>query len=654
VSKQVVTEGNEMCGIAGFFSSNQRLRNDAMNGILSQMTSVIKHRGPDGEGFWTDDLAGIALGHRRLSIIDLSSHGAQPMHSRCGNLAMIYNGEVYNAPELAIDLKKNGATFQGTSDTEVILEAFSQWGVEATLQKLIGMFAIALWNKSTSDLFLIRDRLGIKPLYWSLNDGDFIFASELKALRQHPACPTELNDTAMDDYLRKGFISGTQSIYKDVFKLLPGTVLRYKQGNSPSTHHFWSLQEVVSRATHAPFTGNFDEAKEELDILLRDAVKIRMISDVSLGTFLSGGIDSSLVTAIMQSESPRPVQTFSIGFNESRFDEAPHAASIAKFLGTEHTEMYVTPEDAFNVIPDIPTIFDEPFSDPSQIPTYLLSKLTREHVTVALSGDGGDELFAGYDRYFIGNKFAKILNQPKSVRQLQAKILSSISPRLGNQISTILPSRLGAHFAGHKLQRIPAALQDGKFTTLYQSILSHHQRPSEALLNNVEAPTPQYGDFSELGIDDRISMMQFIDTLDYMPNDILTKVDRASMAASLEARVPLIDHRIVEFSWSIAPEFKTDGISGKRILRELLYQYVPKELIDRPKKGFTVPIGDWLRGPLKQWAEDLLTTDSLKKTDVFDITHVRNCWKQHQKAQVNWEYHLWDILNLQAWLLNSK
>lgn len=617
------------------------------------MAIAIKHRGPDGEGYWCDEKSGVALGHKRLSIVDLSPTGAQPMHSRCGRLVMVYNGEVYNAPDLSKDLIKTGAVFQGTSDSEVILEAFSQWGIEKALEKIIGMFAIAIWEKNSKELVLVRDRLGIKPLYWSFVEGELLFASELSAMRQHRLCSTEINDGATAGFLRKGYIGGTSTILKNVYKLLPGNLLRFKLNEHPEIDKYWSLQEVVSNGYNDKFDGSFTEATEQLNELLTNAITMRMISDVPLGSFLSGGIDSSVVASIMQKNSSSPIRTFSIGFHESQFNEAPHAASIAKHLGTDHTEMYVSPEDALEVIPSLPTIFDEPFSDPSQIPTYLLSKLTREHVTVALSGDGGDELFAGYDRYFTAQNFSTLLRQPGFLRKIQGNLIDTISVDHANRISKLLPKKFGKHFAGHKLQRISPALYDGKFTTLYDSVLSHVQKTSSALKTGTEATnTPP-----EFPLEHRfnnIPSMQYIDTLDYMPNDILTKVDRASMAVSLEARVPLIDHRIVEFSWRLPHSYKVKNGSGKHILKEVLYQYVPKELLDRPKMGFSIPIGQWLRGPLKDWAEDLLTTDALTATDVFNPPYVRKIWLQHQSLQVNWEYHLWDIINLQAWLFSNK
>ncbi len=642
-----------MCGITGFISPSPKPESDLKKQI-HKMARAINHRGPDGEGYWQDKDFGVALGHKRLSIVDLSPTGAQPMHSTCGQLVMVYNGEVYNAPELSKDLIKTGAKFRGTSDSEVILEGFSQWGIHRTLEKLVGMFAIAIWNKQSKELYLIRDRLGIKPLYWTHTKGELIFASELKALKQHPLCPTTINDNATANYMRKGYIGGSTTIYKNVQKLLPGNILRFKAKESPEIKPFWSLREVVSNATNDQYTGTFDEAKEHLTTILKDAVQKRMLSDVPLGSFLSGGIDSSLVAAIMQSHSSSPVRTFSIGFNESKFNEAPHAAAVAQHLGTDHTEMYVSPSDAFEVIPNLPTIFDEPFSDPSQIPTYLLSKLTREHVTVALSGDGGDELFAGYDRYFTANAFAKLLRQPTILRKLQANLIDSVSMETANRISKVLPKNMGKHLAGHKLQRISPALHDGKITTLYHSVLSHKQQTAMILRSGTESVDidPEFP--TGFNTKSNIALLQYIDTLDYLPNDILTKVDRASMAVSLEARVPLIDHRVVEFSWRLPHKYKVDNGTGKHILKEILYQYVPRELLDRPKMGFSVPIGEWLRGPLQTWAEDLLTTDALNSTEVFNTDYVRNIWQQHQSLQVNWEFHLWDILNLQSWLLETK
>ncbi|OED36845.1 asparagine synthase (glutamine-hydrolyzing) [Chromatiales bacterium (ex Bugula neritina AB1)] len=642
-----------MCGIAGIINSTaqspERLRN-----LATKMATAINHRGPDGDGIWTDADNRVALAHKRLSIVDLTPSGAQPMISHCGNYIMVYNGEVYNATEIAAELRKTGTIFRGTSDTEVILGAIAQWGLNETIEKLIGMFSLALWDIRTKTLTLVRDRLGIKPLYWSFVNDTFIFASELKALLHHPVCPREVNKGAISSYLQKCYINGPDSIYCGVHKLLPGHLLTLVSGKSPKIREFWSMSNVAKSGTDNQFDGSIEEAEAHLEALVKSATSMRMLSDVPLGAFLSGGVDSSLVAALMQHESSKPIKTFSIGFEDSQFNEAPHAAEVAKHLGTDHTELYVTPQNAMDVIPNLHTIFDEPFSDPSQIPTYLLCKMTRQHVTVALSGDGGDELFTGYERYFTVNNNSAILKQPRIIRNTGARILNSISPVWANRMRTILPGRVSHLLAGHKIHRIPPALRDGQLATLYQSTLAHYSQPNNLMLSDEEIDDPVYQQAQSIKFKDSFSLMQFIDTLDYLPGDILTKLDRTSMATSLEARVPLLDHRIVEFAWTLPQIYKAGNGEGKRILKNVLYKHVPRNLIERPKMGFGVPIGQWLRGPLNSWAEDLLSHDSLKSTGILDPNIIRKHWNQHKKHQVNWEYHLWDVLNLQSWAINNS
>lgn len=640
-----------MCGITGFITTDSA-STDELHTLARRMADAISHRGPDSDGYWVDDSPAVALAHRRLSVVDLTPTGAQPMVSHCGNFIIAYNGEVYNATEIAQDLKDT--MFRGTSDTEVILEACASWGVKKTVERLIGMFAFALWDRRNRTLVLVRDRLGIKPLYWSNSSGTLIFGSELKALTKHPKCPTTLNRNAIASYLRKCYINGPESIYKGVEKLQPGHILTVTHGGTPTLQQFWSLKDIATRSQTRQFSGTDEEATEQLESLLADAVAKRMIADVPLGAFLSGGVDSSMVAALMQRHSSNPIKTFSIGFNEEKYNEAIYAADVAKHLGTDHTELYVTPKEALDVIPQLHTMYDEPFADASQIPTYLVSKMTRQHVTVALSGDGGDELFAGYERYFNTHKFRHIFKQPQALLNLEARLLEQLTPTSANRLSSLLPKPIGNLIAGHKLQRIPPFLREGRLTSMYQRALSHTEDPASLLLAGSESVDLVWSEAESMNFNDNFAMMQYIDTLDYLPGDILTKVDRASMAASLEARVPLLDHRVVEFAWTLPQHLRVRHGEGKWLLKQVLYKYVPKAMIDRPKMGFSVPIGTWLRGPLKDWSEDLLSQHSLIETEIFKPDIIIQRWNEHKAGKVNWEYHLWDVLNLQAWAKSHR
>lgn len=641
-----------MCGIAGF-TSRKIQPGDVFNSIANKMADRIKHRGPDAQAIWTDAEAGVTLAHRRLSIVDLSPAGSQPMISSSGNWVLVYNGEIYNAEELRQELKQN--QWRGTSDTEVIIEAIDQWGVAKTVSKLIGMFAFAAWNRRSRTLTLARDRLGIKPLYWCKTSSSLIFASELKALRAHPECPSDLDRTSMAGFLRNCYINNPRTIYKNVNQLQPGWLLHWDHENqSDKFEQYWSLADVSRAGTANQINCNDKEAITRLDDLLGDAVKRRMVADVPLGAFLSGGIDSSVVVAQMQKFSNTPVKTFSIGFEDPTFDESHHAAQVANHLNTDHTQLIMTAQDALEVIPDLPGMYDEPFSDASQIPTFLVSKMTREHVTVALSGDGGDELFAGYRRYFDTIRHDYLITQPALLRNLEAAILERITPENIKSFNWALPKSIEKKLGGSKLQRIPPLLREGSRLSLYRQFMSRVENPSDVLIDSNE-PTYNKWDLAST-IDfgnDRYSLMQFIDTLDYLPDDILTKVDRASMAVSLEARVPILDHRIVEFSWRLPEHLKVRNGQGKWLLRKVLYEYVPQKIIDRPKKGFSVPIGTWLKGPLREWAGDLLSKESLNKTNIFKQESIQRKFQQHLNDEINWDLHLWDALSLQAWALKN-
>ena len=642
-----------MCGIAGILTRRPR-SSEELRRMALKMSGAIRHRGPDGDGVWVDAESGIAVSHRRLSIVDLSTNGSQPMVSSCGTMVMVYNGEIYNTDELRDDLIAIGTVFNGSSDTEVILEGFVRWGVRQTTEKLIGMFALAVWDRRDQSLTMVRDRLGIKPLYWSNNSGNIIFGSELKALRQHPDCPRELNRNAIAGYIRNCYINNPSTIFQGVQQLQPGWIMRCKlNASKPVFEQYWSLKEVVSTGRSSQFSGSDSEAVAELNALLSDAVSRRMVADVPLGAFLSGGVDSSAVTALMQKASATPIKTFSIGFNEEGYNESEHASAVAKHLKTDHTELFVTAEDALKVIPELPAIYDEPFADASQIPTFLLSKLTREHVTVALSGDGGDELFAGYERYFTAYKMRQLIRQPELLRKLQASSIERLSPEVIKKLSTFLPESVSYKLRGGKYKRLVPLLREGTMRGIYRRLQSHSEHPADILTGGVE---PEYKAWEDSDLDfdgDFYGLMQYTDTLDYLPDDILTKIDRASMATSLEARVPILDHRVAEYSWTLPTKMKVRDGKGKWILRQLLYQYVPPSIIDRPKKGFAVPVGIWLKGPLREWAEDLLSENSLKQTGIFKAEPIRRTWQEHLAGDANREFHLWDILSLQSWAISN-
>ncbi len=639
-----------MCGIAGFVT-NDNCSDDELKFRSRCMADAISHRGPDSEGYWTDCTMGVALAHRRLSILDLSERGAQPMISQCGNLVMVYNGEIYNTLDILEELGDYSP--RGTSDTELILEACARWGIESAVTRLVGMFALVIWNRKEQTLVMVRDRVGIKPLYWTIIEGTLIFGSELKALTQHPKCPTSLNRNAIASFLRKAYINGPDSIYEGVNKLLPGHILTFPKNGTPSTKKYWSLKSIALRAQDNLFTGSIDEAIGRLESLLVDAVSKRMIADVPLGAFLSGGIDSSTVTAIMQRHSTKPIRTFSIGFGEKKYNEAIYAAAVSKYLGTQHTELYVDAKQALEVIPNLHSMFDEPFSDTSQIPTYIVSKMTRQHVTVALSGDGGDELFAGYTRYFATHKYRNILNQPKGLRILEARLLESLTPEMASLIAKFLPKQLGSLLDSRNIRRIPPFLRSGRISSLYKRTRSRVENPENLLVSGVELSDPVWEEADAMRFGDDFALMQYIDMLDYLPGDILTKLDRTSMAVSLEARVPLLDHRLIEFASTLPLNMKYRNGEGKWLLKQVLAKYLPKELIERPKKGFSVPIGSWLKDPLKDWAEDLLSEQSLLETEVFKPEIIRKRWQEHTSGEVNWDHHLWDVLIMQDWLRHN-
>jgi asparagine synthase (glutamine-hydrolysing) len=635
------------------------------------MLDALVHRGPDGSGHWSDAEIGVVLGHRRLAVIDVSPQGAQPMVSECGRYVIVYNGEVYNSQELrdelGSDLRENdrtaggGVRWRGHSDTEVLLAAIARWGVAAALTRATGMFAFAVWDRQDRVLFLARDRLGEKPLYYARVGRMFSFASELKALRTLPPWRGEIDRGALALFLRHGYIPAPYSIYKGVHKVPAGTFLRVDlsalQGGDielvPET--YWSAKDVAERGSRTPFQGSPRDAVTYLDALLRDAVGRQMVSDVPLGAFLSGGVDSSTIVAMMQAQSQRPVKTFSIGFDDPEYNEAAHAKAVARHLRTEHTELYVTSADALAVIPRLPTIFDEPFSDSSQIPTYLVAKLARGHVKVSLSGDGGDELFAGYNRYVWGRRIWSAIGwMPLSVRRTAANCLTAVSPqrwdRVFSALGPLVPSRITPRIPGDNLHKLAEVLSVESPEAVYSRLVSHWKSPVSVVLDATEPPTALTDRMRWADVLEFTQRMMYLDLVSYLPDDILVKVDRSAMHVSLETRVPFLDHRVVEFAWRVPLAMKLHNGQSKWILRQVLYQYVPRELIDRTKAGFAVPLHQWLRGSLRDWAEDLLAEKRLKDDGFFDPTPIRKMWEEHISGRRNRQYYLWDVLMFQAWL----
>jgi asparagine synthase (glutamine-hydrolysing) len=639
-----------MCGIAGFIADPaHRTSLNQLKSIANAMDLSLQHRGPDDHDIWVDRDAGAALVHRRLSIVDLSDAGHQPMHSADGRHVIVYNGEVYSHAAIRAEIEATGHKFRGYSDTEVILESIARVGLEATVDRLIGMFAVAVWDRKTRTLTLVRDRLGIKPIYWAKFAGLFMFGSELKALRQHPGWTPRLRPQAAATFLRHNYIPAPDSIYDGVYKLQPGTILTLPYGGEPLIKSFWDARQIALAGTRDLLTEDDAALTDRLEALLADAIGRRMIADVPLGAFLSGGIDSSTVVALMQAANSGPVKTFSIGFEQAGFNEAPHAAAIAKHLDTEHTELTVTSQEALDVIPKLADMFDEPFADSSQIPTYLVSAMTRKYVTVALSGDGGDELFSGYNRYQLTKRFWRALSLvPGPIRKAIAGTLTSLRTERWDGLFKTLPRKVSPPQAGDKIYKVASILNLSSSDELYRRLISHWT-PGEVAPRAAELRGILWDETVRKDFPDLLDRMQFLDTVTYLPDDILTKVDRASMAIALEARVPLLDHRVVELAWRLPHSAKIRGGTTKWLLRQVLYRHVPKELVERPKMGFGVPLAEWLRGPLRDWAEALLTQKRLGETDFLNAELIRRHWDEHLSGKRNWQYLLWDVLMFEAW-----
>ena len=645
-----------MCGFVGTLSP---LKGAATSeATLRLMTEQLRHRGPDREAVWSDPEAGIAFGHTRLAIVDLSPCGDQPMASETGRYVTVFNGEIYNFIEIRRTLERIGKRFVGHSDTEVMLGAFEQWGVVGGVKKFVGMFALALWDRRDRELHLIRDRFGEKPLYYGAIDGTLIFASELKALRRHPGWSPEIDRNALALYLRHNYVPAPYTIYKGIKKAPPGRVLTFRaheRDRTPLVDQYWSARAVAEEGIAHPFTGNEAEIVDRCDELLRHTVAQEMIADVPLGAFLSGGIDSSLIVALMQTQSAAKVRTFTIGFREPEYNEAPHAARVAAHLGTDHTELYVSPKETLSVIPQIPTIYDEPFADSSQIPTFLVSQLARRQVTVSLSGDGGDELFGGYPRYHLEQAmWTRTGAMPPFIRTALAdfalRLKSSHWDSALRAVSWSLPERYKRKASG---KRVHSAARMMKFETvegLYHELVSIWPSPLDVVTHAEEPLTALTDIIGWLASPSALEKVMYLDSVSYLPDDILTKVDRASMAVSLESRSPFLDHRVAEFAWRLPLEMKIRGAEGKWILRRVLERYVPAALTDRPKMGFGVPIDQWLRGPLRDWGEALIEPQRLLREGYFNPKPIQEKWTEHQSGKQNWQYPLWGVLMFQSWL----
>ncbi len=650
-----------MCGFAGFIDTNRAQTAPELAAVARAMNSAIANRGPDDSGEWADAEAGVVLGFRRLAIIDLSPAGHQPMRSASGRYVIVFNGEVYNFRAIRAELEQLASppSFRGHSDTEVILAAIQEWGLEHSVKKFIGMFAFALWDRRDRLLHLVRDRVGVKPLYYGRSGATFLFGSELKALRVHPAFCAEIDRNALALYMRHSYIPAPHTIYRRFMKLPAGMIATLNCNvdapRDPILKQYWSAKTVAESGVRNRFKGTEREAIDELDALVRDSVGLRAIADVPLGVFLSGGIDSSVVAATLQAQSSSAVKTFTIGFAEDEYNEAPHAKEIARHLGTAHTELYVTASQARDVIPQLPTLFDEPFADSSQIPTYLVSQLARRYVTVSLSGDGGDELFGGYVRYFLGpklwNKFRRL---PLPVRAAASKFIHALSEetlgKILKTLSPITPRSLSQRHLTNKVRSFGDLLASRSSDAIYLGLVSAWRDPNALVIGSASADSALTDASYRPEIDDFAERMMYFDLVTYLPDELLVKMDRASMGVSLEAREPLLDHRLIEFAWRLPLDLKIRDGEGKSILKKVLDRYVPRALVDRPKMGFGVPIEPWLRGPLREWADELLDGERIRREGFLNPAPIVERWQEHRTGRRAWQSSLWNVIVFQQWL----
>lgn len=648
-----------MCGIAGLLRPGGG-DDGALTGYATRMAEGLRHRGPDAGGVWTNAAAGVAFGHRRLSILELSEAGAQPMRSECGRFAVTFNGEIYNHLEIRTELETCGAApnWRGHSDTETLLYAVRHWGVAAALQRFIGMFAFALWDDKERTMTLCRDRFGEKPLFYGWSGGDLVFASELKALAVHPGWSPSLDRSALTAFMRYSYIPAPATVWQGINKLPSASFVTFAAdalpGTMPEPVSYWSLREQVVVAQGARISDE-TEATAELQRLLSIAIKRQCLSDVPLGAFLSGGIDSSTIVALMQAQAAQPVRTFTIGFSAGAFNEAEDARKVAAHLGTSHTELYIDPKTAMDVIPGLARMYDEPFGDSSQIPTHLVAALARRHVTVALSGDAGDELFGGYNRHVWGGQLnARFGKMPAPLKRMLSALLNAVSPEpagsLARLAQPLLPSRLQFRRAGDQAAKLARIIGSTSFDHMYQLLCSIDSDPSQTVLQGEEVDSWANCEMNKLAVPlDPLDRMTLADSLSYLTDDILQKVDRAAMAVSLETRVPFLDKDVVEFAAKIPPDMKVHAGRGKWLVRQVLYKHVPPALIDRPKTGFSIPLDDWLRGPLKSWASDLLSPERLQRQGLFNARRVAQKLGEHMSGHRNHGYWLWNVLMAQSW-----
>ena len=644
-----------MCGITGYLTTDRsrHLNED----VLIRMTAAIRHRGPDNDGHWWDREAGVALGMRRLAILDLSPAGNQPMLSADGRFVIVFNGEIYDHRSIRAELEAAGQApaWRGHSDTEILLAAITAWGFIPALKACNGMFAVALWDRQERVLHLAVDRLGEKPLYFGWIGDTFLFGSELKALNAHPDWAAEVNQGALALYMRFGYVPAPHCIFRGFHKLQAGTTARLR--SAPGQHGlaniciegYWSVRDTIMKARESPLAISEGDAVTQFETLLADSVRLRMESDVPLGAFLSGGFDSTAVVAMMQRQSSRAVRTFTVGFTENAYNEAPFAKSVAQHLRTEHTELYVSPQEAMAVIPSLPSMYDEPFADSSQIPTFLIAQLARQHVTVALSGDGGDELLGGYSRYFVSNKFLPAISRlPMNVRLRAASGIRKVGAGGWDALYRVLRLGRSSGHIGDRALKFASMLAFSSPVEGYRSVVSHWQDPGRIVGGIREPSTP---------IDDSaawppglsfVEQMMFLDSITYLPGDILTKVDRASMAVSLEARIPFLDPRLLDFVWRLPLDYRVRGSVGKWLLRQLVQRHVPAKIMDRPKMGFGIPLKDWFRGPLKPWIESVIRLERLESAGLKPAP-ILLAWKEHQDGSRNWHYQLWPVLMYLEW-----
>ncbi|MDB4165544.1 asparagine synthase (glutamine-hydrolyzing) [Gammaproteobacteria bacterium] len=642
-----------MCGIAGLVDYHNGIN---LRETLSDMAEQLRHRGPDSEGIWSNETDHIGLAHTRLAILDTSLAGSQPMESKSGRFVIVFNGEIYNHKAIRLELQaQNQVSWIGSSDTETLIAAIEQWGCAATVKKLVGMFAFALWDRDSKTLKLVRDRTGEKPLYYGRTNNVFFFGSELRVAKKIPGFKNKVSRDALALYLKYSSIPAPYSIYEDIFKVEPGCIVTFDaQGQKIDQAEYWSFQEVFQAGVHNRYRGGLEEVVSDLTSVLSVAVALQMESDVPLGAFLSGGVDSSMIVALMQSQSAQAINTFSIGFEDAAFNEAEYARDVANHIGTNHSDMYVSGRDALDVIPNLPSIYDEPFADSSQIPTYLVSKIAKERVTVSLSGDAGDELFGGYTRYQnAANAWNRVNKIPAPARNLVSWAIQAAPPKLlETSISIfggVINKRLPMNMTYDRLLKASKILGKPNQKEFYQhGFLSHNDDSCNWVLGARHLTTPI--DKNDFNSSVPFENMMAIDFVHYLPTDILTKVDRAAMAVSLETRIPFLDQRVIDFACSLPPEYKIRDGKTKWALKQALYQFVPESLIERPKMGFGVPLAEWLRGPLREWAENLLNEKKLIDEGFFDPNIVRESWHEHLLGKRNWQTQLWDVLMFQAWL----